>query len=403
MLPNEPNYRFDDFLLDVSNRQLWRGDAQIELNARYFDALVLLVREHGRLVGKDRFFAEVWGDVVVSDAALTQCIKDIRRQLGDDAANPRYIATVPRYGYRFAGTVETVLPGGPAGIERPREEAPAPRTASMAGMSAGDEKQASLRLALVRGVAGTLGGGIAGVLGGVLYGFGLAYTPADPRLGTVSILVVLISLSTFVGAAGGFGVGFGMAAAGLAAPRSRGWCVIGAAFGGMLVGGLSKLLGVDAFNLLFGQAPAGITGGLEGAALGAALALGAQLGGGFDAVARWRPVVGASLGGTAAGMLIPLAGGRLMGGSLELLARSFAGSRLQLDAFGRFFGELHFGYTTQVVMGGLEGLLFGSCVAGALVLALRAGPPGSRGQATPTIVPGTAYSEAIPGPDPTVP
>src|SRR5690606_34444259 len=44
---------------------------------------------------------------------------------------------------------------------------------------------------------------------------------------------------------------------------------------------------------------------------------------------------------------------------------------------GRFFGEVHFGHTTQVVLGGIEGLLFGSCVVGALVLARRAGLPGA--------------------------
>lgn len=61
-----------------------------------------------------------------------------------------------------------------------------------------------------------------------------------------------------------------------------------------------------------------------------------------------------------------------MGGSLELLARAFAGSRLHLDALGRYFGELHFGYTTQGVLGGIEGFFFGSCVVGAIVLAHRA-------------------------------
>ena len=84
------------------------------------------------------------------------------------------------------------------------------------------------------------------------------------------------------------------------------------------------------------------------------------------------------MAGAAAGALIPLAGGHLMGGSLELLARSFADSRLQLDTLGRLFGEVHFGHTTQVVLGSVEGLLFGSCVAGALVMARHAWPPGAR-------------------------
>lgn len=135
----------------------------------------------------------------------------------------------------------------------------------------------------------------------------------------------------------------------------------------MLIGGSVKLLGVDAFNLLFGQAPAGITGGKEGAALGLAVGLGAHLGGGFDTATWWRPVTAAAATGAVIGVLIALAGGHLMGGSLDLLAHSFSDSRLTLDAFGRYFGEVRFGQTTQVVLAGIEGLIFAGCVVGAFV------------------------------------
>ena len=50
---------------------------------------------------KQHLFDEVWHDVIVSDAALTQCIKDIRKQLGDEAKDPHFIKTIPRHGYRF--------------------------------------------------------------------------------------------------------------------------------------------------------------------------------------------------------------------------------------------------------------------------------------------------------------
>lgn len=370
------SYRFDDFLLDVANRQLWRGADRVDLNARYFDALVLLVREHGRLVEKDRFFDEVWGEVVVSDSALTQCIKDVRKQLGDDAANPRYIETVPRYGYRFIGPAEALPSGGPAAVRLPVGGEAVPRAEGGPGDAPpvrNAEQLRFLRAAALWGGAGALGGGFAGVLGGLLYGSALASAPAAAGLGTASVLVVLLSLNVLVGFVGGAGVSLGMAVVGWATHRTLRWSVAGAALGGLLVGGGMKLLGVDAFNLLFGRAPAGITGGLEGAALGAALALGARLGGGPDGTPRWRPVAGAGIAGAVAGALIPAAGGHLMGGSLVLLARSFEGSRLHLDALGRFFGEVHFGHTTQVVLGGIEGLLFGSCVAAALVVARRVG------------------------------
>src|SRR5712691_106338 len=98
-------YRFDDFYLDARNRRLSRGGQNIALNSKYFDVLLLLVSRNGQLVEKQRIFDAVWDGVFVTDAALTQCIKDIRKQLGDDAANPRYIKTVPKHGYVFIGDV----------------------------------------------------------------------------------------------------------------------------------------------------------------------------------------------------------------------------------------------------------------------------------------------------------
>lgn len=64
-----------------------------------------------------------------------------------------------------------------------------------------------------------------------------------------------------------------------------------------------------------------------------------------------------------------------MGGSLELLEHTFAGSRLRLDAIGAFAGEHGFGPVTQVVTATLEGALFSGCVAAAMVLALRGRNP----------------------------
>src|ERR687889_639627 len=100
------SFRFDRFLLDPANRQLSREGDPVELNGRYFDALLLLLAEAGQLVTKDRFLQEVWKGVPVTDEALTQCIKTLRRQLGDDASRPRFIETVPKHGYRFIAPVK---------------------------------------------------------------------------------------------------------------------------------------------------------------------------------------------------------------------------------------------------------------------------------------------------------
>ena len=381
--PETLAYRFGGFVLDVADRQLWRGDERVDLNARYFDALVLLVEEHGQLVEKERFFDEVWGDVVVSDSALTQCIRSIRQQLGDEASDPRFIQTVPRYGYRFIEPVEVVVtdPEAPSvrEVTASQDAAPVaspvttaePHVEQAPPQPAEPRARAAQEAALVVG-AGTLGGAAAGVLGGLVYGAALAYTPADAGLGTASLLAVLLGLNVLVGLVGGAGVSAGIAAVRLVSDRDRRWSVLGAAGGGLVVGAAAKLLGVDAFTLLFGTAPVGMTGGLEGAALGAALVLGARLGERVGSPTPWRTVAGAGLAGAVCGALIPLAGGRLMGGSLVLLTQAFAGSQLRLDALGRFFGEARFGPVTEVILSGVEGLLFCSCVAAALLGATRA-------------------------------
>jgi DNA-binding winged helix-turn-helix (wHTH) protein len=346
------SFRFDRFVLDSDNRRITDDGRPLELNSRYFDALALLVREQGQLVSKDRFLDEVWRGVPVTDEALTQCIRTLRRQLGDDAASPRFIETVPKHGYRFIASV------GPAASETP------------ASMSSAEPR--SWRQALVTTAAGTVGGGVAGLFGGMFYGLAAAAQPLAPGTGATSVLLVLLAISILVGLIGGAGVSFGIAAAGfLTRPFGR-WSIFGGAAGGLLVGAFVKLLGLDAFDLLFGRSPGNITGAVEGAILGGAVGVGAWLAcRGAGALSARSAIASAAFNGAAAGMLIALIGGRLMGGSLDLLARTFAGSRIGLDQLGALFGESGFGRVTQIVTSGLEGALFAACIVGAMVTAER--------------------------------
>ena len=68
---------------------------------RYFDLLLLLVERRREAVHRREIFDRVWGDVIVSDSALSQAVRTIRRTLGDDSREPRFIRTVSRHGYRF--------------------------------------------------------------------------------------------------------------------------------------------------------------------------------------------------------------------------------------------------------------------------------------------------------------
>jgi DNA-binding winged helix-turn-helix (wHTH) protein len=337
--------RFDRFTLDRNDRQLLSGGIPVELNSRYFDALALLVSEQGRLVSKERFMDEVWRGIPVTDEALTQCIRTLRRQLGDDAARPRFIETVPKHGYRFIAPIDAARTNTPR-----RADSSWPRAALL-------------------GLAGVVGGGIAGVIGGFFYGFAGASQPLAPGMGAISVLLVLLALTILVALIGAFGVAFGIAASVLASGRIGPWSIAGGALGGLIIGAFVELLGLDAFTLLFGRSPGDITGAFEGFVLGGAVGLGIWVAGRREQL-RHGTLLAALLGGLA-GLVIPLLGGRLMGGSLALLAEHFPGSRLRLDRIAGLFGESDFGPISQAVTGALEGALFAGCVVAAMLLARR--------------------------------
>lgn len=97
-------FRFGEFTLSPSRRLLLRGGTEVPLIPRYFDLLHLLITRRNEAVPRDEIFDRVWSDVVVSDGALTQAVRSLRRSLGDDAREPRFIRTVSRHGYRFVWT-----------------------------------------------------------------------------------------------------------------------------------------------------------------------------------------------------------------------------------------------------------------------------------------------------------
>lgn len=96
-----PRYRFSEFCLSARRRVLLRNGREQPLIPRYFDLLVFLIERRGDAVHRRDIFDRVWGDVVVSDSALSQAVRTIRRVLGDESREPRFVRTVPRHGYRF--------------------------------------------------------------------------------------------------------------------------------------------------------------------------------------------------------------------------------------------------------------------------------------------------------------
>lgn len=74
---------------------------EVRVTQKALSVLWLLARRSGQLVTKREIFEEVWPDVAVTDAALTSCIQELRRALGDEARAPTFIETRHRRGFRF--------------------------------------------------------------------------------------------------------------------------------------------------------------------------------------------------------------------------------------------------------------------------------------------------------------
>jgi len=99
--PPRRRYRFGAFVLSPAQRALVRDGRVVTLIPRYLDLLLLLVERRGEAVHRNALFDTVWSDVVVSDGALSQAVRSLRRALDDDPREPRFIRTVSRHGYQF--------------------------------------------------------------------------------------------------------------------------------------------------------------------------------------------------------------------------------------------------------------------------------------------------------------
>jgi adenylate cyclase len=110
-----PRVRFGRHSFEPATGRLWAGEIEVRLTRRSAEVLGLLVQHAGHPVNKQDLFAAVWRNTVVSDDALTTCIQELRKALGDDAREPRYIETRHRYGYSFvAPLIEATSPQRPA-------------------------------------------------------------------------------------------------------------------------------------------------------------------------------------------------------------------------------------------------------------------------------------------------
>lgn len=113
------HYAFDGFALDLNRGDLRRGDDVLPVEPMAYAVLSHLVQNSERLVAKDELVEKVWDGRFISDAAVSTVIKSLRRALGDDGKQQRYIRTVHGRGFRFVADVRIVAP---AAVTEPRPQ-----------------------------------------------------------------------------------------------------------------------------------------------------------------------------------------------------------------------------------------------------------------------------------------
>jgi DNA-binding winged helix-turn-helix (wHTH) protein/Tfp pilus assembly protein PilF len=103
-------YEFDGFRVDARQRTLYStaDDTRIELQPRVFDALLCFVERPGELLGKRELMQKLWPNVVVEENSLNQVVSQLRKALGEQPSEHRFIVTSPGRGYRFVAAVHAV-------------------------------------------------------------------------------------------------------------------------------------------------------------------------------------------------------------------------------------------------------------------------------------------------------
>jgi eukaryotic-like serine/threonine-protein kinase len=101
-------YEFGPFRVDPEKEILLRAGKPVSLKPKTFQILLVLIRHHKEVVTKDDLMKEVWPDTFVEEANLSRHIFMLRRALGENAPEQRYILTVPGRGYRLAEGVRLI-------------------------------------------------------------------------------------------------------------------------------------------------------------------------------------------------------------------------------------------------------------------------------------------------------
>jgi DNA-binding winged helix-turn-helix (wHTH) protein/tetratricopeptide (TPR) repeat protein len=104
----QAGFRIGERVIEPRQNRIVRGEIEVRLEPRVMDVLVCLAARAGEVVSRETLNEQVWGNIVVTDQAVTNCISELRHHLGDDRSAHRVIETIPKRGYRLTAPVQLV-------------------------------------------------------------------------------------------------------------------------------------------------------------------------------------------------------------------------------------------------------------------------------------------------------
>jgi len=100
--------RFSVFEVDLDSHELFKQGRKVKLQGQPFEVLAALLNRRGEVVSRDELQQKIWPSESVGDfdQGLNRAINKVREALGDSAASPQFVETLPRLGYRFVGLIQ---------------------------------------------------------------------------------------------------------------------------------------------------------------------------------------------------------------------------------------------------------------------------------------------------------
>ena len=138
-------FRFEDIEVRESEFRLVKSGEAVAVEPKAFRVMLILLRNPKKLIAKDELLQAVWGDTAVTENSLARSIALLRRLLGDETRNPRYIETVATVGYRFLCPVEVTEDVS----AQPKAAEAQPAGATVEAIAAGSSRKLSWKLIIL--------------------------------------------------------------------------------------------------------------------------------------------------------------------------------------------------------------------------------------------------------------